>query len=324
MAYRHVTGEERRHIYEWRQEGCTIRTIARLLRRAASSISREMRRNTGQRGYRPTQAHEMAVARARRSSFRTFTEEMRRDVEKRIRMGETPEMIQGRVRLEGRPMVCKERIYQHVYADAKRGGDLWKYLPMAKRKRHRRCPREDGRGRGQIPDQRRIDTRPAIVESRERVGDWEGDLVMGSPGTGNLVTLVERKARFSLIGRVQSKDAEEVSAMVTALFDSIPKKARETITFDNGKEFAFHKQMAEATAMDVYFAHSYHSWERGTNENTNGLIRRLHPKRSSFATIGTPELARIDRYLNDRPKKCLGWCTPREVMHAFLGPAVAG
>jgi IS30 family transposase len=159
------------------------------------------------------------------------------------------------------------------------------------------------------------------VESRERVGDWEGDLVMGSPGTGNLVTLVERKARFSLIGRVQSKDAGEVSVMVTDLFNSLPKKARETITFDNGKEFAFHKHIAEATAMDVYFAYPYHAWERGTNENTNGLIRRLHPKRSSFATIGVPELARIDRYLNDRPKKCLGWCTPREVMHAFLGVA---
>ncbi|MCX6338921.1 MAG: IS30 family transposase [Candidatus Aureabacteria bacterium] len=127
---------------------------------------------------------------------------------------------------------------------------------------------------------------------------------------------------FSLVGRVQSKDAEGVSAMVADLFDSIPKKAQQTITFDNGKEFALHKQMAEATAMDVYFAHPYHSWERGTNENTNGLIRRLHPKRSSFATIGNPEPAGIDRYLNDRPRKCLGWHTPREVLHAFPGVAL--
>jgi len=162
MAYSHVTGEECRHIYEWRQEGCKVRTLARLLRRAASSISRKMRRNTGHRGYRPRQAHEMAIERARRSSFRAFTEEMRRSVEKRIRMGETAEMIQGRVRLEGRPMVCKERIYPHVYADAKRGGDLWEHLPRAKRTRHRRCPRKDGRGRGSMPGRRQANQSPLV------------------------------------------------------------------------------------------------------------------------------------------------------------------
>jgi len=234
----------------------------------------------------------------------------------RIRMGETPEMIQGHVRHEDRPMVCKEHIYQYIYADAKNGGNLWERLPRAKRKRHRRCPRKDGHGR--IPDQRRIDTRPAIIETRDRVGDWEGDLVIGVHGTGNLVTLVERKTRFLLVERIQSKDAIEVSNRITSLFASISKQARKTISFDNGKEFAIHKEIAKQNEMDVFFAYPYHSWERGTNENTNGLIRRLYPKGSSFATIGEPELAKIDQHVNDRPRKCLGWQTPREAMNAFL------
>lgn len=135
----------------------------------------------------------MAVERSHRLGPRTFTKEMRKDVENRIRMGETPEMIQGRVRLEGRPMVCKEHIYQYIYSDAKNGGNLWECLPRAKRKRHRRCPRKDERGRGRIPDQRRIDTRPADIETREHVGNWEGDLVVGTHGTGNLVTLVDEQ-----------------------------------------------------------------------------------------------------------------------------------
>jgi len=321
MAYSHVTEEERKHIYEWRQDGLGFRVIAKLLRRAASTIVRELHRNSGQRGYRHAQANELAKARACRPGPRTFSEEMRKDVEQRIRAGETPEMIHGRVLLEKRPMVCKERIYQYIYADAKGGGNLWKSLPRAKRKRHRRCPRKDGRGRGQIPDQRRIDTRPAIVETRERVGDWEGDLVAGALGTGNLVTIVERKTRFSLIGRVQNKDAKEVSNKVSDLFAEVPVQARHTVTFDNGKEFAFHKEMARQNVIDVFFAHPYHSWERGTNENTNGLIRRLYPKQSSFAIIGVTELARIDHYLNDRPRKCLGWSTPREALNVFLANA---
>lgn len=322
MVYKHLSEEERRNLHAWRQEGYGIREIARLLRRAPSSITRELDRNTGQRGYRHGQAQAWAVQRARRPAPRTFTEPMRQEVELRLRRGETPDMIHGRAHLEKRAMVCKERIYQYVYADAKRGGNLWEHLPRAKRKRHRRCPRQEGRGRGQIPDQRRIDTRPPEVETRQSVGHWEGDLITGAPGTGHLVTLVERKTRFSLVGRVQSKEAGEVSERIARQFAQVPKSARLTVTFDNGKEFSLHKEMARQNVMEVFFAYPYHSWERGTNENTNGLIRRLHPKRSSFADIGVAELDRIDRYLNDRPRKCLDWHTPREALQAFLGVAL--
>ena len=166
-----------------------------------------------------------------------------------------------------------------------------------------------------------IDTRPAEVETRARVGDWEGDLINGAHETGNLVTLVERKTRFTLIGRTESKEADEVTLAICASFKALPQKSRLSLTLDNGKEFARHEQIAQTTHMDVYFARPYHSWERGTNENTNGLIRRLHPKKSSFSGIGKAELQRIDTFLNDRPRKCLGWLTPREKMAAFFACA---
>ena len=321
MAYRRITEEERGLIYRWIGEGEPQSEIARRLSRNAGSISREIGRNTGLRGYRPKQAHEKAQAQAKRAGARRFTQEVRADAEARLRVGWTPAIIGGRARLEGRAWVCAETIYKHVYADAKAGGTLWKNLPRAKRKRRRRCPRQDGRGRGQIPNQRRIDTRPAEVETRQTVGHWEGDLVNGANGTGNLATLVERSSRFTLVGRTESKEADEVTRKICALFKTLPPRARRSVTLDNGKEFARHEEIAKDAVLDVFFAYPYHSWERGTNENTNGLIRRLHPKKSSFADIGVVELKRIDTFLNDRPRKCLGWSTPRETLTAFLGCA---
>jgi len=318
MAYKRVTAGERTLIYEWKQEGFGIRETARLLARSASSISREIKRNTGFSNYRPKQAHAAATARALRPGPRRFTQEVRIDAETRIKDGWTPDMIGNRARLEGRTWVSKETIYKHIYAEAKTGGTLWTHLPRAKRKRHRRCPRQDGRGRGKIANQRMIDTRPAEVDTRQTVGHWEGDLINGAHETGNLVTLVERTTRFTLVGRTDSKEAAEVTRVICALFETLPQKVRTGITFDNGKEFSHHEEIARNTHMDVYFARPYHSWERGTNENRNGMIRRLHPKQSSFAGISHAELDRIDRFVNDRPLKCLGWMTPREKMTLYL------
>jgi len=321
MAYKRVTAEERTLIHRWIQDGERQNEIARRLKKSPGSISREIKRNTGLRGYRPKQAHETAQAQAKRPGPRRFTEQLRVDAETQIKGGRTPEMICGRARLEGRPHVCKETIYKHVYANAKAGGTLWEHLPRAKRKRSRRCPRKEGRGRGRIPNQRMIGTRPIEVETRQTVGHWEGDLINGARTTGNLVTLAERSTRFTLVGRTGSKDAEEVMREICALFKTLSQRARLSLTLDNGKEFARHEEIAREVGVDVFFANPYHSWERGTNENTNGLIRRLYPKKSSFAGIGREELKRIDLSLNDRPRKCLGWMTPREKMTAFLGCA---
>lgn len=321
MAYQRMTKEERGNIYRWRKEGRGVREISRRLGRAASSIARELERNSGRRGYRVKQAQERAQGRAKRPGSRRFTAAVRSEAEERLKAGWTPEMIGARARLEGRAWVCKETIYKHVYAEAKAGGILWQYLPRGRRQRRRRCPRQAGRGRGRIPNQRMIDTRPAEVSTRQTIGHWEGDLINGAMTTGNLVTLVERSTRFSLVGRTDSKEADEVTRAICSLFKPLPSKSRLSLTLDNGKEFAQHQEFARETVMDVFFAHPYHSWERGTNENTNGLIRRLYPKKSSFAGIGPKELQQIDTYLNDRPRKCLGWLTPREKLMAFLGLA---
>ena len=322
VSYERVTEGERNQIYALMQAGKGINEIARQLGRHKSTVSREVKRNTGRRGYRPRQAHRKAVERAKRPGPRRFTEEVRRDAEEKLRLGWSPEAICGRAELEGRARVCKETIYKHVYADAKAGGDLWTHLARAKRRRKRRCPRQEGRGRGVIPGRRGIETRPPEVGLRVVPGHWEGDLVAGAAGTGCLVTLVERVTRFALVGRVPTKEADVVSAEIIRLFRGIGVICT-GITFDNGKEFAGHAEISCALELrdGVFFATPYHSWERGTNENTNGLIRRLYPKKSSFASIGAAELRRIDEFLNDRPKKCLGWKTPREVMDAYLAAA---
>ena len=319
MAYKRITAEERGLIYRWLQESLKQNEISWRLGKTSGSISREIKRNTGLRGYRPKQAQEKAQAQAKRPGPRRFTEQVRADAETQLKAGWAPESICGRARLEGRPHVCKETIYKHVYADAKAGGTLWTHLPRAKRKRHRRCPRKDGHNRGRIPNQRMIATRPVEVETRKTVGHWEGDLINGVRTTGNLVTLAERSTRFTLVGRTDSKDAEEVMREICCLFKTLPQRARLSLTLDNGKEFARHEEISREVALDVFFANPYHSWERGTNENMNGLIRRIYPKKSSFTDIGEAELKRIDSSLNDRPRKCLGWMTSREKMAAFLG-----
>ncbi len=320
MSYTRVTEIERSQIYALRQAGKGNNEIARIIGRDKGTVSREVRRNKGQKGYRHQQAQEWAEERAERPGPRRFTEEVRLDAEEKLRKGWTPEQICGRAELEGRAHVCKETLYKHVYADAKAGGGLWKNLPRAKRKRKRRCPRQEGRGRGMIPGRRGIETRPPEVELRVTVGHWEGDLVVGAHATGYLVTLVERVTRYTLVGWSATKEAGEVKCVVIRLLAAIGV-ACTGITFDNGKEFARHAEIATALKADVFFARPYHSWERGTNENTNGLIRRLYPKSESFASIGEADLRRIDTFLNDRPRKCLGWKTPREVMDAFLAAA---
>ena len=318
MAYHRMTEAERNQIYALRQAGFGNNAIARQIGRDRGTVSREVRRNSGGRGYRPRQAQEKAEERAKRPGARRLTEEVKADIAGKMALGWTPEMISGRARLEKRPWVCKETIYGHVYADARAGGTLWESLPRARRRRRRRCPRLGGRGRGIIPGRRDISERPAEAAGRLSVGHWEGDLVNGAAKTGHLATLVERKTRFALVGRTRSKEAGEVGDAVVAQFRRIPGKARKSATFDNGKEFAAHAAIAACAGLDVYFARPYRSCDRGTNENRNGQVRRLHPKGSSFAGIGEAELGRIESFLNDRPLRCLGWRTPREEMAAFL------
>lgn len=319
MAYHQVDKTERRHIHRLRQAGKSNAEIAAFVGRHPSTVGREILRNSGGRGYRPKQAQEKADERSCSPQYRKLDRAMAERIGASVRAGSTPEQIAGRAKLEGVPMVCGERIYQHIYSDAKLGGDLYTHLPRSGRKRKRRCPHADRRGR--IRNQTMIDARPPETETRDGVGHWEGDLVVGEGNSGCLVTLVERRTLLTLVGKTSGKHAADVTAEIVRLLLSLPWLPLLSLTLDNGKEFAFHGQVARAARLAVFFAHPYHSWERGTNENTNGLIRRLYPKRSSFAGIGAAELLRINTYLNDRPRRCLGWLTPREKMTVFLGCA---
>ena len=313
MTYKRMAKEERNLIKRWNKEGISNIGIGERLNRHPSTIGRELTRNRGKRGYRPVQAQHKAESRAKRGGNRKLTSEIVEDIHNGLLKKFTPEIISCRARFEGRANVCKESIYQYIYKDAKEGGELWKSLPRAKRKRKRRCPRDENHGRGRIRNQRMISTRPKEVETRKSVGHWEGDLINGAHGTGHLVTIVERNSRYSLIGRTDSKQASEVLEEIISLLSDVPTHLLCSLTFDNGKEFAYHEKLAARTGAMVYFANPYHSWERGTNENTNGLIRRLHPKKSSFESIDSQELITAEQFVNDRPRKCLGWKTPREV-----------
>jgi IS30 family transposase len=321
MNYTRISQVERKQMERWRQEESkSIREIGRLLGRAASTISRELRRDEESGGYGAVQAQRQAERKAKRSGPRVWTEGMKEEVKEKLEEGWTPEIISQRARKQGRRFVCKESIYQSIYRDAKQGGRQWEKLPRAGRKRRRRCPRKEGRGRGVIPFRRDIDQRPAQVEKREEGGHWEGDLINGAPGSGHLVTLVERRSRFTLVGRVQAKQAGAVRGQIIRSLRRARPMLR-TLTLDNGKEFAEHRRIEAGAGVTVYFAKPYHSWERGSNEQVNGLIRRMYPKGTSFAGIGPDQLRQIERNLNTRPRKCLGWKTPEEEMTILLAQA---
>ena len=251
MSYHRMTEEERNRISVWTQEEKGVGEIARLLGRHRSSIWRELRRNSGRRGYDASQAHRKAQERARRPGERVFTEAMREYARAGLARGWTPEAVCGRARLEGRPFAGKDTLYAWIYAAAKRGGadaDLWRLLPRARRKRRRRLPRPDRRGR--IKNQVMIDQRPAAAGTRLEAGHWEGDLINGCPGGGHLVTHVERMTRFTLVGAVASKEAREVSDETCRLMLGLPAPLRKTLTFDSAYPPRSPRQRVRAARRD--------------------------------------------------------------------------
>lgn len=304
-TYKQLTCEQRYQIKALLDTGTSQEKISEVLGVSPSTISRELRRNKGKRGYRPKQAHEKALARRKGKSKTRLNPEIWALVETKLKEDWSPEQISGRLKLKG-IMVSHESIYQYVYADKRVGGTLWKHLRHPKKYRKRAGGRDR---RGKIPNRRSIDGRPAIVDERSRIGDWEADLVIGDEGVA--LTLTERKSRFTLLRTFQSKHAAPITEAIIQL---LKWDARiKTITFDNGKEFAGHQEIADALNADCYFAHPYASWERGTNENTNGLLRQYLPRKRSFKNVSSQEEVSIMDKLNSRPRKCLDFYTPYEV-----------
>lgn len=308
MKYTHLTQDERYQIAILAKAGHDRSDIARVMERHKSTISREMTRNRGARGYRPKQAHARSKFRAAQNGPRVAAETWAIVA---VKLAETwsPEQISGHLKVKGQATVSHEAIYQHIYADKRAGGTLHRALRCQKVRRKRYGGRER---RGTIPNQVSIDLRPAVVAERGRFGDWEGDLVIGAGQKQALVTLNERTSRYTLIAHVPKKTAQAVSDAMISMLTPFAACVH-TLTTDNGKEFAQHERIAKQLGADFFFAHPYASWERGANENMNGLIRQFFPKKMAFESITLGDIELAMHRLNHRPRKCLGFKTPHEV-----------
>lgn len=308
-SYNRLTGDDRIALYALKKVGLTQKAIAAQLGVHPSTIGRELKRNTGLRGYRPKQAQRLARARRAQAHRNRISQATWQSVNEMIEQDWSPEQISGHLKITGAPSVSPEWIYRHIYADKHRGGTLHTHLRCQKKRRKRRGSPER---RGQIIGRVCITERPEIVETRSRIGDWEADTVIGKQGGAVLVTLAERKSRFSMIIKAENKTAAAVSAAITKAMAPCAANVH-TLTYDNGKEFAYHQAVSDGLQAQGYFAHPYHSWERGLNENTNGLIRQYLPKGKSFDDLTDHDVQVIMDKLNNRPRKCLGFKTPNQV-----------
>jgi len=308
-SYTQLTQEQRYQIYALKKARFNQSEIAVEIGVHKSTISWEFGRNRGLRGYRPGQAHTLALDRRKNRYPGRITDSDWETVDRLIRLDWSPEQISARLALEDGSKISHEWIYQHVYADKSADGDLYRHLRCRKRRRKRYGSYDR---RGQLKDRVSIDQRPEVVNKRERLGDWEDDTIIGVRHSGALLSVVERKSGLTLLGKLGRKTAEMVQDTATRLLDPY-RDLVHTITNDNGKEFAAHQAIAKALDCDVYFAHPYSSWERGTNENTNGLIRQYIPKSRDFTTITEQAVSHVMNRLNHRPRKRLGFKTPYEV-----------
>jgi IS30 family transposase len=308
VSYSQLTFEQRTEIKAYLKIGLSQSQIANLVGVHKSTISRELKRNTGLKGYRPKQAQEKTDTR-RKSSVKhvRFTDEVKQQVLFYLKQDWSPEQISNYLSINEDIHISHETIYQFIWTDKKSGGNLFEHLRWKHKKRKKRYGKNDRRG--QIKDRVSIDDRPAIVDKKERIGDWEIDTIIGSNHHGALVSAVERKSNFSCIRFVQKKEAKLVA---NAIIDMLAPYKNQvlTITVDNGKEFAMHKAIAERLEADVYFAHPYSSWERGLNEQVNGLIRQYFPKKSSFKNISENDTNFVENRLNNRPRKKLNFQKP--------------
>jgi IS30 family transposase len=308
-GYTQLTRERRYQIQALLNTAQTQTQIAAVIGVHPATISRELRRNRGGRGYRPAQAHSLAQARQVAKRHLRLGPAIWQQVDTLIRQTWSPEQIHGRFQQEQGQTISHEWIYQHIYKDKRAGGDLYRSLRCQKKRRKRYGTY---RRRGRIANHVSIDERPAVVNARERIGDWEGDTVIGKGHNGVLVTVVERTSKYTVLEGVSHKTAAAVRQAVVRGLEPYKDQVH-TITYDNGLEFSEHADMAKDLEAQIYFAHPYASWERGVNENTNGLIRQFFPKDQDLRGVTDEQLTTVMETLNHRPRKTLGYRTPHEV-----------
>jgi IS30 family transposase len=308
MSYQHLTQQQRYQIATLHKEGFGSRAIGDVVECHHSTVAREIERNGGPDGYRANAAQRQAVQRRHAASTRPRIDaSVWVVVDEHLREDWSPEQIVG----HGIAAISIERIYQHIAEDRARGGDLWRHRRRRRRRRRIGTARQRQRFGG-----RRIDTRPGAIEQRRQVGHWELDSMLGN-GPVRLITMVERKSRFVRLRRVANgKAATARDAIVAALYGA--RCCVSTLTYDNGSEFAEHGVIDIALDAMAYFAEPHSPWQRGTNENTNGLLRQYFPKGKSMHSLTDEQLQVIEDKLNNRPRKVLGFKTPREVFLASL------
>jgi IS30 family transposase len=306
----HLTLPEREVIAQMWYANSSRTEIALKLGRHRGTIGRELNRNSSPRGYSAVAAQERADRRRRERPRRRKMEcpHVRRYVCNGLRRYWSPDEIAGRLPVDFPHDEGWRLSHETIYAWIRHEPRWRRYLRRGMPKR-----RENDR-RGRIPAQVSIDGRPAVVERRARYGDWEGDTVVGKQRRGGLVSLVERKSGYLLLGQVDRLQAQPVRQVAAELLRPLPPTLRRTLTLDNGKEFSDHQQLTRRLRIDVYFAHAYCAWERGTNENTNGLVRQFFPKGSDLASLPSDRVERVQDLLNHRPRRRLGYRTPHEVL----------
>jgi IS30 family transposase len=309
LAYAQLTREQRYQIYILRKAGHLQNFIAKEIGVHPATISRELERGRGRRGYRPKQADELAAARKQKRYRARISAATWALIESLVRQDWSPEQVSGWLSKEKRECVSHERIYQYIYADKARGGTLFHHLRCRKLRRKRYGSYDR---RGQMPGCRSIEERPSIVEQRQRVGDWEADTIIGQNHQQAILSLVERKSKLCLLKKVERNTALAVEQAIEELLRPLAAQVY-TITSDNGREFANHQSVEKKLKAYFYFAHPFAAWERGTNENTNGLVRQYFPKGSDFSKITEQDIQRAMARLNNRPRKRLNYRTPQRV-----------
>jgi IS30 family transposase len=272
------------------------------------TVSRELSRNSKNGRYDALAAEKMKNKRRQRGAYK-MRDALLGQVEAMLVLRYSPEQIAGRLKQQQMAAVSHETIYTYIYRNKMKGGHWYKYLRLGHKRRRKRLLQRDRRG--VIPNKVMIAQRPLDVENKVRFGDWEGDTIIGGGHQGVIVTLVERKTKYTLMAKAENKSAAVVEQVVVDLLKNCPIE-RKTITFDNGTEFTNHQTIAQALGVDIYFANPYHSWERGLNENTNGLIRQFIPKKQNIQQLDEKYVQAVQENLNHRPRKSLGYLSPIE------------
>ena len=314
----HITKEQRYTIEVLLTKGNTQEFIAKIIGKHKSVISREISRNKDKRNgkYSSCLAQRKYEKRVKEKPKKIrFTDEVKTKVNELLKEDYSPEQIAGYCKKENIECVSHERIYQHIWANKKDGGNLHEHLRRQGRKYRKRGNKKDTRGI--IKDRVDIDERPEIVEKKERFGDFEIDTIIGKNHKGAIVTINDRASGYLWMQKVSKRTAEAVYEATVSLLSKI-KKFIKTITGDNGKEFAFHKRIAKKLDVNFYFAKPYHSWERGANENLNGLVRQYIPKKTDFSTVTDDFIIRIQKKINSRPRKRFNYENPIFVKNELL------